>query len=185
MPMRRLPRKLPPFPSTSLLAESTPISTWMVFNYVPGGDHGSSISSVWQCNSLCPAAMSVKLRQFTCSCSYTALGTRDLPSILCMRSLSGTHVNPSDASCHRCTRGGAFDLPFQFRARRPKPQQKLSRLIVASPALLHVLLFTYNHCPFQSSGNASCVMTVLCGWMDPGYKGLYQVPDIIQLRYAE
>lgn len=33
--------------------------------------HSTSISSVWQCNSSCPAAMSTKLRQFTCSCSYT------------------------------------------------------------------------------------------------------------------
>lgn len=57
----------------------------------------ASISSVWQCNSLYPAAMSAKLRQFTCSCSYTALGTSDLPSILCIHLISGTHsLTPAD-----------------------------------------------------------------------------------------
>ena len=71
--------------------QSIPISTWMVFNYVPRGYHGSSISSVWQCNSLCPAAMSAKLRQFTCSCSYIALGKSDLPSILCIHLISGKY----------------------------------------------------------------------------------------------
>lgn len=71
--------------------QSIPISTWMVFNYVPRGYHGSSISSLWQCNSLCPAAMSAKLRQFTCSCSYIALGKTDLPSIPCIHFISGTH----------------------------------------------------------------------------------------------
>lgn len=60
----------------------------------------ASISSVWQCNSLCPAAMSAKLRQFTCSCSYTALGTSDLPSILCIHLISGTHsLTPADMCC--------------------------------------------------------------------------------------
>lgn len=87
-----LPRKTTSIP-TSLLAEHpVPISTWMVFNYVPRGYHSSSISSVWQCNSLCPAAMSVKLRQFTCSCRYIALGKSDLPSILCIHLISGTHI---------------------------------------------------------------------------------------------
>lgn len=71
--------------------QSIPISTWIVFNYVPRGYHGSSISSVWQSNSLCPAAMSAKLRQFTCSCSYIALGKSHLPSILCIHLISGTH----------------------------------------------------------------------------------------------
>lgn len=84
-PPTQLPHSQPPS------WQSIPISTWMVFNYVPRGYHGSSISSVWQCNSLCPAAMSAKLRQFTCSCSYIALGKSDLPSILCIHLISGTH----------------------------------------------------------------------------------------------
>lgn len=83
------PTQLPHSPPPSW--QIIPISTWMVFNYVPRGYHGSSISSVWQCNSLCPAAMSAKLRQFTCSCSYIALGKSDLPSILCIHLISGTH----------------------------------------------------------------------------------------------
>lgn len=84
-PPKQLPHSPPPF------WQSIPISTWMVFNYVPRGYHGSSISSVWQCNSLCPAAMSAKLRQFTCSCSYIALWKNELPSILCIHLISGTH----------------------------------------------------------------------------------------------
>lgn len=89
-------RRCSPMPtSTSHATTSRPASllaehTWMVFNYVPRGYHGSSISSVWQCNSLCPAAMSAKLRQFTCSCSYIALGMSALPSILCIHLLPGT-----------------------------------------------------------------------------------------------
>lgn len=89
MQMSTSPVQLPHSPPPSW--QSVPISTWMVFNYVPRGYHGSSISSVWQCNSLCPAAMSAKLRQFTCSCSYIALGKSDLPSILCIHLISGKH----------------------------------------------------------------------------------------------
>lgn len=83
------PTQLPHSPPSTW--QSIPISTWMGFNYVPRGYHGSSISSVWQCNSLCPAAMSAKLRQFTCSCSYIALGKSDVPSILCIHLISGAH----------------------------------------------------------------------------------------------
>lgn len=44
--------------------------------------------------------MSAKLRQFTCSCSYTAPGTSDLPSILCIHLISGTHsLTPADMCC--------------------------------------------------------------------------------------
>lgn len=86
---------------TSLSWQSLPISTWMVFNYVPRGYHSHSISSVWQCNSLCPAAMSAKLRQFTCSCSYTAMEEGDLPSILCVHLISGTqNLTWSNMCCH-------------------------------------------------------------------------------------
>lgn len=73
----------------------------MVFNYVPGGYHSHSISSVWQCNSLCPAAVSAKLRQFTCWCSYTALEEADLPSILCIHVSPGTQsLTSSNMCCH-------------------------------------------------------------------------------------
>lgn len=108
------PTQLPHSPPPSW--QSIPISTWMVFNYVPRGYHGSSISSVWQCNSLCPAAMSAKLRQFTCSCSYIALGKSDVPSILCIHLISGTHsLTPQTWAVTGVTKpegGGMFDLSF-------------------------------------------------------------------------
>lgn len=93
----------------------------MVFNYVPSGYHGSSISSVWQCNSLCPAAMSAKLRQFTCSCSYIALRKNKLPCILCIHLISGTHSLPLQHSCQRQNKvkGVCVFSFFQFSIWQP------------------------------------------------------------------
>lgn len=132
------PTQLPHSPPPSW--QSIPISTWMVFNYVPRGYHRRSISSVWQCNSLCPAAMSVKLRQFTCSCSYIAQGKSDLPSILCIYLISGTHTHsltpPTLATTGVTKPKGEVCLIF-LSIQRMANKTQCSWPIVESSALLH------------------------------------------------
>lgn len=109
----------------------------MVFNYVPRGYHGSSISSVWQCNSLCPAAMSAKLRQFTCSCSYIALGKNDLPSILCIHLISSSHtLTPPTCAVTGVTKSkGELCLIFLSIQRRATKTHR--SWLIDSSALLH------------------------------------------------
>lgn len=164
------PTQLPHSPPPSW--QSIPISTWMVFNYVPRGYHGSSISSVWQCNSLCPAAMSAKLRQFTCSCSYIALGKSDLPSIRCIHLISGTHsLTPPTWAVTGVTKSkGELCLIFLSIQRiwQPKPNT-----LDWSLSLLLCYILIYNHCHSSYVGE-----WIWCTRM-------YQVPDIIQSRYAE
>lgn len=146
----------------------------MVFNYVPRGYHGSSISSVWQCNSLCPAAMSAKLRQFTCSCSYIALGKSDLPSILRIHLIFGTHsLTPQNVLSQVWqSRGGeprlisGVDKKKEKKKREKEKRQSKAWLTDWRLSLVLCYVLIWKRC--QSSWVkalhfSSAVTTVLCG----------------------
>lgn len=145
----------------------------MVFNYVPSGYHGSSISSVWQCNSLCPAAMSAKLRQFTCSCSYIALRKNDLPSILCIHLISGTHslTPPTWAVTGKTKSKGKVCLFFLSVQHMATKYQYFWLTHTYWTKILH------SYVEQQSS--------VYTEWIWGMGTEMYQLPDIIQPRYAE